>query len=223
MAFRTEVFPDADLNEAAADRLASELAEATSFVVTGGTTAERVYAALATRGVRWGEKEILFSDERCVPPTDPASNFGMVDRLLFATDKPRTLHRMKGEDDPESAASDYGTEIADVVRSGIDLVYLGLGADAHVGAMFPGSRALDATSELCAAVDRPDGMRGLTLTPPAMLSGRKVLLVAAGRGKAEAVRRIVAGNERPSSCPARLLEGHPDVTFLLDEAAASRL
>ena len=66
------------------------------------------------------------------------------------------------------------------------LLLLGMGADAHVGAMFPSSPALGETEKLCAAVNRPDGMRGLTLTPPAMLSARKILLLVTGTGSGTA-------------------------------------
>ena len=223
MAFKTEVFSEQDLPERAAAWIAAELERSASFVVTGGTTAERVYKGLARHDVAWGGIEVLFSDERCVPPNDPASNFGMIDRLLFSTTAPKEIHRMRGEDEPPEAATSYGEEIRPVVEAGIDLVYLGMGGDAHVGAMFPGSLALDTTAELCVPVDRPDGMEGLTLTPPAMLSGRKVVLVVGGAGKAEAVARVINGAETPAQCPARILAQHPDVTFLLDEAAAKNL
>jgi 6-phosphogluconolactonase/glucosamine-6-phosphate isomerase/deaminase len=58
------------------------------------------------------------------------------------------------------------------------------------------------------------------LTPPAILATEKVFLLVTGNGKAQAVRRVVGGDEDPATCPARLLAGHPDVTFLLDEDAA---
>ena len=98
-----------------------------------------------------------------------------------------------------------------------------MGADAHVGAMFPGSPALEESERFCRAVDRPDGMQGLTLTPPALLNANKVLLLVTGAAKAETVARVVTGNEPAIECPARILAPHPDVTFLLDDAAASRL
>jgi len=99
---------------------------------------------------------------------------------------------------------------------------LGMGADAHVGALFPGSPALEETA-LAAVVDRPDGMQGVTLTPTAMLSARRIILLVTGEAKAEAVRRAVTGDEDPTKCPARVLAEHPDAAFLLDDAAASAL
>ena len=130
---------------------------------------------------------------------------------------------MRGEDDPDVAAALYHSDIEEDVRRGLDLLLLGMGADCHIGAMFPGSPALNEWHQLCRAVDRPDGMKALTLTPPAMLSAKKILLLVTGANKAEAVRRVVESDQAPADCPARLLANHPDATFLLDEPAAARL
>ena len=223
MSFRTEVFPKADYARAVAGTIAEAVASSESLVLTGGTTAEKVYAELAKRAVPWPRLEALFSDERCVPPGDPASNFGMAERLLFQKDHPKTVHRMQGEEAPDHAAAQYHSEIEDVVASGLDVVLLGMGADAHVCAMFPGSRALDEKTKLCIPVDRPDGMTGLTLTPPAILGARKILLIVTGEGKAATVARVIGGDDNVQVAPARMLADHPDVTFLLDEGSASAL
>ena len=223
MTFEIEVFDSISYASLAAARIATSLEGAKTVVLTGGTTAERIYPQLARHPIKWPGIEVLFSDERCVPPNDPASNYGMVERLLLDRASPRTVHRMPGEEVPAHGADLYHSEIAPLVESGLDLVLLGMGADAHVGALYPGSMAIDETSRLCAAVDRPDGMKGLTLTPPALLAGKKVLLLVTGEGKAATVKRVVEGKESVASCPARLLAGNPEVTFLLDEGAAGDL
>lgn len=219
MTFKVAVLDDHP-REAAA-MIAGSLPAGGSVVLTGGTTAEKIYPFLALEERDWSAIEVLFSDERCVPPDDPASNFRMATDLLLRQAAPREIHRMRGEDEPQQAATHYHDEIASVVAGGLDLVLLGMGADAHVGAMFPGSPALHERDRLCAAVDRPDGMQGLTLTPPSMLAAAKVFLLVTGEAKAATVRRVVAGTESNEDCPARLLADHPDATFLLDEAAAS--
>jgi glucosamine-6-phosphate deaminase len=66
-------------------------------------------------------------------------------------------------------------------------------------------------------------MLGITLTPRALLRARRILLLVSGRSKADAVRRAVSGGETVSRCPVRVLAEHPDVRFVLDEAAASLL
>lgn len=223
MSFKTQVFAAGDYPREAARLIAESSAKASSLVLTGGTTAEKVYRELAAQGVDWAGLSVLFSDERCVPPDDPESNFGMARRLLFADAGPKLVHRMRGEDPPESAAEQYHEAISSAVSDGLDLLLLGMGADAHVCAMFPGSPVVEETTRFCRAVDRPDGMKGLTLTPPVVLSARKILLIVTGDGKAETVRRVVEGGESPESAPARMLARHEDVTFVLDEGAASAL
>jgi 6-phosphogluconolactonase len=216
------VAPDQHARHAA--RTISEAAPAHgSLVLTGGTTAMKVYPLLRMEhGVDWARLVVLFSDERCVPPHEEASNYRMAHTLLPEVESAQ-VRRMRGEDDPDIAASEYHSAIEEDVRSGLDLLLLGMGADCHIGAMFPGSPALDEDHDLCRAVERPDGLKGLTLTPPAMLSAKKILLLVTGEGKAEAVRRAIESDQAPADCPARLLADHPDATFLLDAPAAARL
>ena len=224
MSFHVEVFPDTLYPQKAAARIAAALPETKSVVLTGGTTAEKVYLPLAEIDPGLSDKDLYFSDERCVPPDHDASNFAMATRTLLASvGGGATVHRMRGEDDPSEAARAYSDEVRAAAPRGFDVVLLGMGADCHVAAMFPGSPALDEADALCAAIDRPDGMQGLTLTPPALLSARKVLLLVSGEAKAEAVGRVIGGVEDPRACPARLLAEHPDATFLLDEPAAAHL
>jgi 6-phosphogluconolactonase len=217
-----EVFETANYASSAAGRIARELRTVPrSLVLTGGTTAEKVYEALAERSIDLTGMEIFFSDERCVPPTDEASNYRMVKRTLHGPSG-ANVHRMRGEERPEDAAAAYDRELTAIEDVGFDLVLLGMGADCHIGAIFPGSPALRERS-LCAAVDRPDGLRGLTLTGRSITLGKRTLVLVSGEAKAEAVRRALHGDEEPAACPARLLAKAKRVTFLLDEGAASLL
>jgi 6-phosphogluconolactonase len=222
VSFRVETLPNERFAHHAAARITQTLPGARSVVLTGGTTAEKIYYPLAEADAGWSNVDVFFSDERCVPPDDDRSNFGMASRILLDEVSPRAVHRMRGEDDPPRAAQAYADEVAPFVSTGFDLVLLGMGGDCHICAMFPGSPALT-SDDLCLPVDRPDGMTGLTLTPPAIVPGREILLLVSGKDKADAVKRAVEGNEEASTCPVRLLAGHPNATFLVDEDAASSL
>ena len=213
-----EVFGEGELESAAAGVVAGMLPERGSVVITGGETAEALYPELARGSGNWSGVEVFFSDERCVPPDHPASNYGMAKRTLLDVVRPRTVHRMRGEIDPQEAAAIYD----ELVVGSFALVVLGLGEDAHVAGLFPGSPGLLETAS-CVVVDRPDGMQGLSLTPTALLSGEFVVFVVSGSGKAEAVHRALSGDEDVLECPVKLFREHPSVTFLLDEAAATAL
>ena len=222
MSFGVEIFAGERYAQEVAGLVARALADASSVVLTGGSSARKVYGPLGETGLDWSNTDVVFSDERCVPPRDDASNFGMAVRLLPGLDAGR-VHRMHGEDDPRDAARAYSDEIRPLVDAGLELMLLGMGADGHICALFPGSPALEEKDELCTAVDRPDGLRGLTLTPPAILSARRILLLVTGEGKAGTVARAVQGGDDPATLPVRMLAAHPDATFLVDDAAASRL
>ena len=70
-----------------------------------------------------------------------------------------------------------------------------------------------------------DAVRSAATTPATMLGDQRVgafLLIASGRAEAGAVRQLVEG---PVSAmwPATIVQHHPHVTALVDDAAATRL
>lgn len=223
MSFQVEVHPDEKWAGAAAELVLKSLPRSGSVVLTGGSAAERVFPLLTEAEFPWRSIELYFSDERSVGPGDPNSNFGLVRRVLLDRITPAGVYRMRGEEDPHDSAASYERMVSPAVQRGFDTALLGVGADAHVAALFPGSDALEETGRLCVPVRRPDGLMGITLTPPALLGARRVLLLVSGPAKADAVRRAVSGTETPSECPVRILAEHPDARFVLDEAAAPML
>jgi 6-phosphogluconolactonase len=113
------------------------LAEATGDVVlTGGTTPRRAYELAAQLRPDWSNAEVWWSDERCVPPDDERSNYGMTKRALLdrLETPPRAVHRIRGEEGAERAADGYDEELRGV---SLELVVLGIGADGHVASLFP--------------------------------------------------------------------------------------
>ena len=220
MTWAVEVWPEQEWAAAVAARITAALPSSGAIVITGGTTAAKVYRALDDLEL-WDGLDVLFSDERCVDPGDEASNYRMA-MELFLGRTTATVHRMPGELDPVEGARRYHDEIAEIVAAGPHAAFMGMGADCHVGALYPDSPALD-DPNYCAAVSRPDGLTGLTLTPTAMLACASIDLLVTSAAKAGAVARAVEGAEKPATCPVRVLAEHADVTLFLDEPAASRL
>ncbi len=224
MGFATEVFAGKTYTKDIARRFEATLSPEMDIVLTGGDVAKDLYEELARSGrTRWDDIKIFFSDERAVPPEDERSNYRMLRHTLLDSVAIEHVHRIHGEDDPQRAAADYAEAIDPIVNDGgFDLVLLGMGEEGHICALFPGSDALTA-SGLCTAVQRPDGMQGITLTPPALLTARRIILIVTGESKAGAVKRAMKSEDPPEGIPVRVLAGHPAATFWLDEAAASQL
>jgi glucosamine-6-phosphate deaminase len=131
------------------------------------------------------------------------------------------------------ACEAYERAIADA--GGVDLQILGIGTDGHIAFNEPGSSLASRTRiKTLTSQTRRDNARffggNVDLVPQhcltqgigTILQARHIVLVASGRGKAEAVHQLVEG---PVSAlwPATALQLHPHVTALLDTAAASRL
>ena len=64
--------------------------------------------------------------------------------------------------------------------------------------------------------------QALTMGMGCIMAAKRILLVASGEGKADAVYKMVCGPITPE-CPASILQLHPDVTVVVDEAAAAKL
>jgi 6-phosphogluconolactonase len=230
------------LASAAADEVAARAEEAVAargifrVALAGGSTPAALYALLADpRGpwrarIAWPRVEILFGDERCVPPDHPDSNYRMARIALLEKVAPGVVLRMEGERGAEEGARRYEEALRH--REGdppaLDLVLLGLGPDGHTASLFPGSSALDERRRWAAPV--PAAQTGtaprvdrVTLTPPMLEAARAVLFLVAGVEKAAALARLVAPRPgEPIIPPARLRLGG-DVLVLHDRAAGAGL
>ncbi len=136
-----------------------------------------------------------------------------------------------GEDhEADAKAYDEAVEAA----GGIDLQILGIGHDGHIGFNEPGDEFVSATNIVTLTdmtIDantrffekRDDVPRqAITLGNRNIMAAKRIILLATGAEKANAIAAAIKGNITPQM-PASLLQVHPNVQFLLDEAAASLL
>ena len=239
--------PDA-LAHHAAQQLVATAAEAVrasgrfTLALSGGNTPRPLYALLASReyatALDWARTHVCWSDERCVPPDDPASNYRMVREALLdhVPLPPANIHRIEGEAEPTAAAARYERELRALLRtptgppartppSRFDLVLLGLGADGHTASLFPGLTAVRerkrwVAAEYVAAMS----MWRVTLTPLVINAAAEVWFLVCGRDKAPMVRSVLDGPSRPEWLPAQAIaptDGR--LRWMLDAGAAEEL
>ncbi len=115
-----------------------------------------------------------------------------------------------------------------------DLQLLGIGSNGHVAFNEPGT-AFDSTthvvnltentikdnSRLFDSIDQVP-TKALTMGIQNIINAKRILIVANGKNKAQAVYQMVKGAV-DQSCPASILQNHPDVTVIVDKDAASLL
>jgi 6-phosphogluconolactonase len=202
-----------------------------TLALAGGSTPEATYRALAGAdlehplvGNLWHDTEVFWGDERCVPPDHEDSNYRMAREALLdhVPLKAESIHRIRGEDGPETAAEAYEdvleTRFPNGARPRLDLVILGLGEDGHTASLFPGTEALVEPVRWVVPARAPVAPHDrVTLTLPVLNQARRVLFLVSGEEKAEAYARAVKRLERR---PANLVrpEGGEAVTWIVDEA-----
>ena len=209
------------------------------IAISGGSTPKAMFALLADPSqpfrdaVDWSRLQLFWVDERCVPPTDPDSNFRMTsEALLSKVPLPsENIFRMQGELDPEEAASLYESTLRNAMKlegaesPAFDLLLLGMGDDGHTASLFPHTAALHELGRLVVAnhVPQKDTWR-ITLTSPVINGAREVAFLIEGAAKTSVLAEVLTGPHDPERLPSQLIR--PSIgklRFLLDEAAAAKL
>lgn len=171
-----------------------------------------------------------------IAPADPGSYRSFMERELFGhlNLAPRRIHFLDGSA-PDLAVECLRYERAIRRAGGIDLLVLGLGVNGHIGFNEPsdGLEAQTHVARLAATTRQANaaifaGRRGavprraLSMGIGTILRARRIVLLATGSAKAEAVRRLVLGTVT-TRMPASLLQVHPSAEVWLDTEAAARL
>lgn len=188
-----------------------------TVALSGGSTARRCYERLADwpeSPVDWMAAEVYWGDERCVPLTDPDSNYRLaVEAFLSHVGGVHALFPMRCEEGDDA----YNLLVTSLGM--FDLVHLGVGADGHTASLFPGSPALSADpGRLVVANNDPSGANPhprMTLTFAGIERARTVVVTVAGEEK----RDVFAALRSGADLPANRIHA-PRVIWLVDHAAA---
>ncbi len=206
-----------------------------------GSSPLALYDELARRhaeeGLSFARARAFLLDEYVgLPPEHPERYAAVIEREVVARVDfaPGTVRAPDGgAADLPAACAEY--EAAIRAAGGVDLQILGIGTDGHLAFNEPGSSLASRTRiKTLTEQTRQDNARFfdgdadavprhvLTQGLGTIMEARHLVLLATGRAKAEAVHRMVEGGVS-AMWPASVLQLHPHVTVLLDDAAASRL
>lgn len=167
--------------------------------------------------------------------THPQSYRYFMNEQLFNhidIDKAFTFVPPGDAEDPIAACSQYEAVIAQ--KGGIDLQLLGIGRNGHIGFNEPSSSLMSrtrvktltrATIDDNARFFAPDEYQphlSITMGIGTILESKKVVLLATGENKADAIKATIEG-PLTAACPASALQLHERAVLIIDEAAASKL
>ena len=139
------------------------------------------------------------------------------------------IHVLNGEvADPEKECADYDKHIEE--HGGIDLQLLGIGRNGHIAFNEPDVNLIAATHVTGLTDDTIDAnarffadikdvpTKSLTMGMAPIMKARKILILINGKGKHDALAKMLSG-EITTSCPATMLNMHNDVVVICDKEA----
>ncbi len=232
------IHPTSDLAAAAAaNRLASWLAEpgACTLMVAGGHTPLDLYRRVGERQPALAHLTVFVLDEYVgVPPDEPRNCANLLRRSVaeaWGVPARQFFTVSCVESDALASVREHERRILEAGK--LDVVVLGLGQNGHLGFNEPGSAAdsvgrvlsldtisIEANRKWFGGRYAPT--KGATVGLKTILAARRVLLLAFGAHKADAVQAMVRG-PITDRCPASFLQNHARVDAFLDEAAAASL
>jgi 6-phosphogluconolactonase len=221
-----------DLARAAADAWLDEIEAANRagkthcVALSGGRIAQKFFATTVkqakARAVAFERVHFFWADERCVPPTDPDSNFKMANELLFlplniAAEK---IHRLRGEDSPSVAVEIAESELCRIAPQNknhqpvLDLIFLGMGEDGHIASLFPNAPVKTVGISVPFLVvensPKPPPTR-ISLSYKTIFAAKNIWILVTGHGKESALRESLS--PKGGTPLARVIQSRPVKIF----------
>jgi len=188
-----------------------------TLAVSGGSSPLPMFELFSKSGFRWEQVDVFWVDERCVPPSDPLSNFRLANESWLTPAKvpAGNIHRVATELEPRAAALDYGEKLRAFLP--FDVIHRGMGPDAHTASLFPGEPLIEDHTGLAAAVwvEKMQQWR-VTLLAGVLEAARHTAVLATGLDKAAAFEAVLRGPYDPMKWPAQIGASGADVTWFTD-------
>ncbi len=173
-------------------------------------------------------------DEYCGLPADHKNSYFtfMKENLFSKVDiQSKNINFLDGNADEEQESKRYAEAIK--AKGGIDIQILGIGRNGHIAFNEPSDEFTDEAWKVTLSQSTIDAnsiyfddtempRSAMTMGIGSIMRSKKIILIATGNSKAQAVKDMIKGPVTPH-CPASILQQHNDTVILLDEAAASLL
>ena len=196
--------------------------------LSGGSTPKLLFKTLATApfntAINWKNLHFWWGDERMVAATDPESNYGEVQNLLFNHIEipEQNIHRIRGEAELHQERDRFETEIKDTVPNcRFDWIILGMGDDGHTASLFPHQTDFEDEALACLAQHPQTGQWRISKTAKLLALAKRITFLVTGEKKSKILAEIAEDNPRAKDYPAAQIHSIEGKTeWYLDKPAA---
>lgn len=203
-----------------------------SLALSGGQTPLALFRLLSlpeyADRLPWAHTIVAWVDERCVPHTHEASNYGAALAALTPLARAKQVLPINGTLPPEEAALDYETVLAAALSCplhtppGFDCILLGMGGDGHTASLFPGSSGLAETRRTVLAQYPATAPHSrVTMTLPVLNAARTCLFLVTGRNKHAPLREALSLLTPPLLPVQHVRPQNGTLHWIIDKEAAS--
>ncbi|AMB99244.1 glucosamine-6-phosphate deaminase [Aerococcus urinaehominis] len=206
---------------------------AQTFGLATGSSPEEIYAHLSQSNIDFSDSVSVNLDEYCgLAPDHPQSyHYFMHEKLFKYKPFAKSFVPNGSQSDTSLAIAEYLDVLHTYPR---DFQILGLGENGHIAFNEPGTpfgeemihvQLTPSTVEVNSRFFGPDEVvpdQAYSMGIKAIMQAQEIMMLAFGERKAQAVKEMIEGPVT-ENIPASVLQLHPNVTVLLDQAAASQL
>jgi len=204
-----------------------------NIALSGGNTPKLLFRELVVsyqEKLNWEKINIFWGDERCVPPDDSDSNYGMTKQYLLDNIQipVENVYRIKGENNPDEEEKRYSDVISKILISvnnlpRFEIMLLGLGEDGHTASIFPDQMELLESDKVCEVALHPETkQKRITVTGRVINNSKKIYFLVSGKSKSFAVEKILNKKDDYLKLPgAHINPIDGKLLWFLDKEAAS--
>ncbi|AGO15738.1 6-phosphogluconolactonase [Glaesserella parasuis ZJ0906] len=210
--------------------LYSQLNRPVHISLSGGSTPKLLFKTLAQEPyksqIQWQNLHFWWGDDRMVPPQDPESNYGEVQKLLFdhIEISAENIHRIRGEEPVEQELAIFSQELTACVPNGeFDWIILGMGTDGHTASLFPHQTDFNDPNLAIIAKHPKTGQIRISKTAKLIEQAKRVTYLVTGASKAEILKEIQTTPAENLPYPAARIKAKNGVTEWYLDSDAARL